>query len=603
MSQRSRLWSRLLSTTPSIADDTAAAPAAPARRSPGRTAGRRVARSGLAASVAAMVGAAMFVPTAAQAADPAYQVLVFSKTAGFRHDSIPAGLQAIRDLGSANNFTVTATEDAGAFTASNLARFKAVVFLSTTGDVLNGTQQTAFESYVNGGGGYVGIHAAADTEYDWPYYGNLAGAWFKGHPAIQQATVRTEDRAHAATAHLGPAWSRSDEWYNYRTNPRNSARVLQNLDEGSYSGGDMGDHPITWCRPMASGRSFYTGLGHTAGSYTETGFRSLLLGGIRYAAGMAKADCRPETGYTSLYNGSTTGWTQSGPGGFTNTDATLTSTGGMGVLWYSAKKYFSYSLKLDWRVAGDDNSGVFVGMSASDPTNTSKGYEVQIDATDAVDRTTGSVYAVKAADIAARDAALNPPGAWNTYELLVQGERLQVFLNGVRINDFTNTDPARSIREGHIGIQNHGTGDDVSFRNVRIKELGGTGPIQTTAEAESYTSNSGVQIADHGPASGGRTAGFIENGDWAGYSSISTAGATAFGARVSSAGSGGTIQVRSGSATGTVLGSVAVPNTGGWETFQNVSTPLTGSASGPLFLTFAGGGGFLFDVDTLTLTR
>ena len=109
-------------------------------------------------------------------ADAAYDVLVFSKTAGFRHDSIPAGITAIQQLGAANNFTVTATEDAAAFTTANLAQYEAVVFLSTTGDVLNATQQTAFESYIRGGGGYVGVHAAADTEYDWPFYGDLVGA-------------------------------------------------------------------------------------------------------------------------------------------------------------------------------------------------------------------------------------------------------------------------------------------------------------------------------------------------------------------------------------------------------------------------------------------
>jgi hypothetical protein len=204
----------------------------------------------------------------------------------------------------------------------------------------------------------------------------------------------------------------------------------------------------------------------------------MVLGGIRYAANRTKADCRPETGYTTLYNGSTTGWSQAGPGGFTNTNATLTSTGGMGMLWYSTKEYRSYSLKLDWMMPGDDNSGVVIGFpSTSDPTFAlNNGHEVQIDATDAADRTTGSVYGFKAADQAARDAALNPPGEWNTFELLVEGERLQVFLNGVKINDFTNTDPVRSLTSGHIGIQNHGTGDDVSFRNIRIKELGGTQP-------------------------------------------------------------------------------------------------------------------------------
>ncbi|WP_229068141.1 ThuA domain-containing protein [Actinoplanes sp. DH11] len=428
----------------------------------------------LLAVVASMLG----VPAAAQADTP-YDVLVFSRTAGFRHDSIAAGTQAVRELGAANGFSVTATEDPAVFTAANLAGYEAAIFLNTTGDVLNAAQQTAFENWVRAGGGFVGVHAAADTEYDWPFYGELVGAYFASHPAIQPANVKVEDRAHAATAHLPQTWNRTDEWYDYRTNARSTAHVLATLDESSYSGGVMGaDHPHAWCKPFQGGRSFYTGGGHTASSYTESAFRTHLLGGIRYAAGQAKADCRPETGYTPLYNGSTTGWSQAGPGAFTNADATLTSTGGMGLYWYSAKQFTNYSLKLDWRLAGDDNTGVFLGFPpSSDPWSAvNNGYEVQIDATDAADRTTGAVYTFKSADLAARDAALNPPGAWNTYELLVEGERLRVYLNGVQINDFTNTDPVRSLA-GHIGIQNHGDGDDASFRNIRIKELGGPSPV------------------------------------------------------------------------------------------------------------------------------
>nr|WP_296069761.1 ThuA domain-containing protein [uncultured Actinoplanes sp.] len=413
----------------------------------------------------------------AAAADAPYDVLVFSKTAGFRHDAIGVGIQTVRDLGAANNFTVTATEDANAFTTANLAQYEAVVFLSTTGDVLNASQQTAFESYIRSGGGYVGVHAAADTEYDWPFYGQLVGAWFASHPAIQQVNSKTENRAHPATAHLPQTWTRTDELYNYRTNPRDSARVLATLDESSYSGGTMGaDHPITWCKTIDAGRSFYTGFGHTQESYADGNFRNQLLGGIRYSAKRANADCRPETGYTALYNGSTTGWSQAGPGSFSNSDATLSSVGGMGLLWYNAKQFTSYSLKADWRLTGDSNSGIFVGFPnpGNDPwVAVNQGYEVQIDATDAPDRTTGSIYTFKSADLAARDAALNPPGQWNTYELLVEGQRIRVYLNGTLINDFTNTDPARNL-DGYIGIQNHGDGDQAAFRNIRIKELGGT---------------------------------------------------------------------------------------------------------------------------------
>ncbi|TXS57600.1 ThuA domain-containing protein [Streptomyces sp. t39] len=405
----------------------------------------------------------------------AKRVLVFSKTAGFRHDSIATAVAALKELGASSGITVDATEAAKQFTTSNLARYDAVVFLSTTGDVLDAAQQKAFENYVAGGGGYMGVHAAADTEYDWEFYGGLVGAYFDSHPQIQSATVRVEDHDHPATAHVDGPWQRTDEWYNYRTNPREQARVLATLDETTYQGGSMkGDHPIAWCQTYEGGRSFYTGGGHTKESYAEPAFRRHLLGGLRYATGQVKADCKPRTGHRSIFNGETLdGWKQAGPGSFDVVDGELRSVGGMGMLWYQAKELGSYSLKLDWRMQGDDNSGIFVGFPASDDpwSAVNNGYEIQIDATDAADRTTGAVYGFKSANIKARDQVLRPPGQWNSYEIKVQGERLQVFLNGVKINDFTNTDPARSLKNGYIGLQNHGAADQVSFRDIQLKEL------------------------------------------------------------------------------------------------------------------------------------
>ncbi|MEU9753307.1 ThuA domain-containing protein, partial [Streptomyces althioticus] len=374
------------------------------------------------------------------------KVLVFSKTAGFRHDSIGEGVEALKDLGGPAGISVTATEEAGQFTTANLAKYDAVAFLSTTGDVLNADQQKAFENYVKNGGGYMGIHAAADTEYDWEFYGGLVGAYFDSHPAIQKATVRVEDHDHPATAHLEDTWERTDEWYNYRTNPRDQAKVLATLDETTYQGGNMkGDHPIAWCQSYGGGRSFYTGGGHTKESYADEAFRAHLLGGLQYATGQVKADCKPDKGYRKIFNGQTLdGWKQAGPGKFVVKDGgVMESEGGMGLLWYQAKELTSYSLKLDWKMRGDDNSGVFVGFPASDDpwSAVDRGYEVQIDATDEVDRTTGAIYTFKAANIKARDQVLRPPGQWNSYEIKVKGERLQVFLNGVKINDFTNKDP------------------------------------------------------------------------------------------------------------------------------------------------------------------
>jgi hypothetical protein len=196
---------------------------------------------------------------------------------------------------------------------------------------------------------------------------------------------------------------------------------------------------------------------------------------LRYRpAGGTCAPTTPEAGYRSLYDGTgVDGWRQAGPGRFVAEDCALRTEGGLGLLWYE-EEFSAYSLKFDWKVAGDDNSGVFVGFPdpGTDPwVAVDHGYEVQIDATDAPDRTTGAVYSFQSANIPVRDAVLKPPGEWNAYEIVVSGQRLRVFLNGALVNDFTSTDPARDLTGGHIGLQNHGDGDDVWFRNVRVKEL------------------------------------------------------------------------------------------------------------------------------------
>ncbi len=220
------------------------------------------------------------------------RLLVFTRTTGFRHESIPDAIAAVRRIGDESGINVDATEDPSAFTDENLASYRAVVFLLTTGDVLGGNEQAAFERYVRAGGGWVGVHSASDTEYDWAFYGELVGAYFAGHPAVQPAAVNVNDRVHPATAALPEIWSRTDEWYDFRSNPRPRVHVLATLDERTYSGGSMGaDHPIAWCREVVGGRSFYTAGGHTRESYGEPLFIAHLAGGIRWAAGLEAGFC------------------------------------------------------------------------------------------------------------------------------------------------------------------------------------------------------------------------------------------------------------------------------------------------------------------------
>jgi type 1 glutamine amidotransferase len=228
-------------------------------------------------------------PDAGPGADAAarFRILAFSRTTGFRHDSIPAAVAALSDLGATTGYDMEATEDPGAFTADNLARFQVVVFLLTTGDVLDDGQQAVFESWVNAGGGWVGVHSAADTEYDWPYYGALVGAYFKTHPAVQQASVSIEVADTPATTGLPSPWVRTDEWYDFQTNPRPNVTVLATVDESTYTGGMMGaDHPIAWTHATpGGGRAFYTAMGHTIQSYADPLFRGHLAGAIHWVAG------------------------------------------------------------------------------------------------------------------------------------------------------------------------------------------------------------------------------------------------------------------------------------------------------------------------------
>lgn len=216
------------------------------------------------------------------------RVLIFSKTKGFKHASIPDGIVAIRKLGQENNFRVDTTKNADYFNDDSLRNYQAVVFLSTTGNVLNQVQQAAFERYIQAGGGYMGIHAAADSEYDWPWYNKLVGGYFASHPSqsnIRKATVDVTDKNHPSTAHLPDRWDRTDEWYNYRSFYA-GLNVLASLDENTYDGGTNGaNHPIAWYHAFDGGRAFYTGGGHTESSFTEPLFVKHLLGGLTYAMG------------------------------------------------------------------------------------------------------------------------------------------------------------------------------------------------------------------------------------------------------------------------------------------------------------------------------
>lgn len=233
------------------------------------------------------------------------RILVFSKTAGWRHDSIPAGIAAFEKMAQEQQFSVVATEDAAVFTDAELSQFNAIVFLNTTLNVLDENQELAMERYIQAGGGFVGIHAAADTEWegDWFWYRNLVGAVFKDHPNtpsnVQQATVNFVDKKHASTEALPDSMSVADEWYNYR-DMYEFINVVAKVDESTYQGGGHGhDHPISWYHDYDGGRAFYTGMGHTSESFSDPKLLQHLLGGMTYAVGLNhRTGFKPRLDYT-----------------------------------------------------------------------------------------------------------------------------------------------------------------------------------------------------------------------------------------------------------------------------------------------------------------
>jgi cytochrome c len=220
------------------------------------------------------------------------RVLVFSKTKGWHHSSIPNGVAAVRKLGTENNFDVDTTTDASKFDDENLKKYATVVFMSTTGDVLDPREQVAFERYIQAGGGFVGVHSATDTEYDWGWYGRLVGGYFYDHPGIhdtfhnvQSGTFNVVDQNNISTKHLPKQWKRTDEFYSFKKLAPDT-KVLITLDESTYGGGKrMGNHPMAWYHEFDGGRAFYTALGHTEESYTDPLYLKHLLGGIEYAIG------------------------------------------------------------------------------------------------------------------------------------------------------------------------------------------------------------------------------------------------------------------------------------------------------------------------------
>jgi type 1 glutamine amidotransferase len=221
------------------------------------------------------------------------RVLVFTRSQGYYHESIPAGIKAIQKLGDENNFAVDTTQDSTNFVDANLKKYAAVIFCNSSGrNLFTKDQQAAIQRYIRGGGGFMGIHSAACNyanlkpgDVDWLWCHQLVGATFTNHPTPQNAEFDVADQTNAATAHLPRRWLWHDELYNFK-DIQSDIHVLLKIDENTYKGGQVGaNHPMAWYHEFDGGRAFYTALGHSADSYSKPDFLKHLLAGIHYAMG------------------------------------------------------------------------------------------------------------------------------------------------------------------------------------------------------------------------------------------------------------------------------------------------------------------------------
>ena len=212
------------------------------------------------------------------------RVLMVTATAAFRHDSIPAARQAMANLAaSSGEFSITATEDLLTLGADNLRNYDVVMFALTSGELpLSSAQQDALIEFVRGGHGFIGVHSATDTLYEWPDYGRLVGAYFREHPWTQQGGVIVEDQSHPATAGLGDRFTLVEEFYTFQENPRGRVQVLLRLDAASVA--SSGDYPLAWSQSFGAGRSYYNALGHFSETWNDSRFQRQLAGAIRWSA-------------------------------------------------------------------------------------------------------------------------------------------------------------------------------------------------------------------------------------------------------------------------------------------------------------------------------
>ena len=337
-----------------------------------------------------------------------------------------------------------------------------VILAYSQGDLgLTEAERAGLIAFVEGGGGLVALHSAADSHPGWEAWTRLVGGRFETHPPFGEVTVDVTGGGHPIVEHAPPSWTLADEFYHLRDCPTDDKTLLM---EGTSPAGGA-PRPVSWVRHPGSGRVFYTILGHGPTTHADARFQDLVRRALAWAA---RAPRPAADGTWVLFDGQgLEGWRMAGPGSFEVVDGCLEARGGMGLLWWAARPFRDFVLTLEWKTTRpEDNSGVFVRFPrpSNDPwTAVREGYEIQICDSTGPGHRTGSVYSFQDAEA----LASHPPGTWNRYEIMVRGQEYRIQLNGREVCRFHG---ARG-RQGYVGLQNHDDASPVRFRNIRVREL------------------------------------------------------------------------------------------------------------------------------------